>query len=257
MEELPLATAEGQPSHLAFRLDRLPGDGMAGRTLLYLHGFGSTQAGEKSAFFRQAALAAGWCFASFDFQGHGASGGEIGRLTLSRNLADLERVVRELGARGQGPLVLVGSSMGGLTGLWFAATNPHLVAAGLYVAPAVDLGSRTERRLGPEGLARWQRDGALSVETELVRCDMHWDFVADLRRYPTAELARRHATPSLVFQGQRDDSVDWREVAAFAGEAVAGTVELHLFPEGDHRLLAQKPEIWARSLEFLSRKLEP
>ncbi|HYE76838.1 MAG TPA: alpha/beta hydrolase, partial [bacterium] len=62
-------------SHLAVRYDEPPGGGSL--CLLYLHGFGSDQWGEKAEFFRDRALAAGFGFCSLDFQGHGRSGGTM------------------------------------------------------------------------------------------------------------------------------------------------------------------------------------
>ena len=101
-EHLPVVGAGGEPSHLAVRLRRPPGGGRSRFAFLYLHGFGSAQSGEKADFFRERAVADGIPFCSFDFQGHGESGGTMRDLTFSRNLEDLGAVHDFLAGQGLG-----------------------------------------------------------------------------------------------------------------------------------------------------------
>lgn len=151
MERIPIVENGREVSHLAVRFDPPPAGARADRPcFLYLHGFSSDQSGEKAEFFRQRALAAGFGFCSFDFQGHGASGGEIGGLTLTRNLEDVRRVHGFLRDRGQERLILIGSSMGGGTGLWYSALHPQEIVAGLHIAPALEMDRGLLAWAGPE-----------------------------------------------------------------------------------------------------------
>ncbi len=220
--------------------------------VLYLHGHGSRLDGEKGELFRGLVRAAGWTFAAFDFRGHGRSGGALRDLTLSRALEDVGRVTRELERRGARRPLLLGSSMGGLVGLWHAALRPGAAAAGAFVAPAIGLAEDLVDRLGEEAMRDWRRLGVLEVTNELGTWPLGWGLVEDLERYPTALLAARLATPSLLFQGRRDDRVSWRRVADFA--AASAAAELHLFDDGDHRLLARVAEIWTLIGSFLGRR---
>ena len=155
-------------SHLAVRIDQPQVELVEPLAILYLHGFGSSQGGEKAGFFRLQAIQHGVTFCSFDFQGHGDSGGEIIDLTLSRSLEDVRRVHDVLRARGHRRIVVMGSSMGGLVGLWYSALNPTELVAGVHVAPALSLEEGLARWAGEEGLLRWQKEGQLQVENELV-----------------------------------------------------------------------------------------
>lgn len=219
--------------------------------VLYLHGFGTDQEGEKAAFFRRAAVASGLAFCSFDFRGHGASSGEIVDLTLTRNLEDARAARAEARRRGHRRFLLLGSSMGGLTGLWHAALEPEAVAAGLYIAPALEMGRTFLDFLGPARAERWRQDGIHRFEDERGSCDLSWRFVEDFERYPWRALAERHRGPSLILQGELDDRVRWRTAAAFA-EACGDAVELELYADGDHRLADRKERLWRRMLAFLA-----
>ncbi len=251
MERIQVSGSLGT-SHLAYRLDHPEHPLPDAPVILYLHGFGSSQQGEKAEFFRQRSLEEGLAFCSFDFQGHGESGGGMRGLTMSRNLGDVARVHQELEGRGYGRTVILGSSMGGLTGLWYAARHPEKVAAGLHIAPAVDLGQKAETWFGADGLERWQRQGFMEIQTELVKSEIGWSFIEDLRAHSTPELARLHRTPTLVLMGKKDTSVDWQRVVSFLTECTFEGVELHLFSDGDHRLLDRKERLWRLMVDFLS-----
>ncbi|MEM6453937.1 MAG: alpha/beta fold hydrolase [Acidobacteriota bacterium] len=218
--------------------------------VLYLHGFGSSQDGDKAVAMRQAFGAAGAAFASLDVRGHGASTGALRTLTLTRALADVEIALADLRARGHRRPILFGSSMGGLLALWTAARRPDAVAAVLGLAPAIDMLATLEKRLGPDGMAAWQADGWTTLETTLTRTPMDWPMVEDLRRYDLSALIDALEVPVFLLQGAHDDSVDRSAVIDFA-LACRPPVELHLFGDGDHRLLDHLAALPALCLTFL------
>ena len=232
---LRLATPEGTP--------RAPG-------ILYLHGFGSAQAGEKADFFREHALAAGYRFASFDFRGHGNSGGNLSDLTLTRNLEDLELVRAELGWQ---RFALIGSSMGGATALWYAAQHPERVTAALLIAPALEMEKGLLTWAGPERAERWQREGTLRFDNGFVESDLSWKLIEDLRRYPRALLQEQLQTPTLIFQGRMDASVPYADVVDFVARCRYRRIEMRLYADGDHRLTDRKEDLWRGMADWLGR----
>lgn len=260
LHRLPLAGPGGAAEPLALRHAEPPADRDRGLSILYLHGFGSSQRGEKATWFRRWAAEEGIAFTSFDFRGHGESGGELGELTLTRNLADAGAALAWLAGHRPGPIVLFGSSMGAAAAMWLtvepetpgggtavpdapAGSPLERIAGVLAVAPALTMERSLADRCGPEGLARWRETGRLRVETELMSTELYWELMEDLARHPPERLAERYAAPTLVFQGMRDESVAWRDVAAFAAAARPARLELHLFAAGDHRLIAQRERI--------------
>ncbi len=245
-----------ETSHLAVRYDPPPAPPAApgsGEPLcfLYLHGFGSDQGGEKAEFFRRQALAAGCAFCSFDFEGHGRSGGDMRGLTLTRNLENVATVAAWLAAAGHPRLCLIGSSMGAGTGLWFSALHPEAVAAGLHIAPAIELERSLVAWAGPERTRAWEESGVIRFANETVSCDLSWDLIEDLRAHTMADLLASYRTPALLLQGRLDASVPWRSVAEFATRCPYREIELHLFADGGHRLTDRKDRLWQLMLEFL------
>lgn len=251
IETLPFADG----THLTVRLDEPSPDASArDAAILYFHGFRSDQAGEKAEFFRTRATDDGFLFCSFDFRGHGVSGGELRGTHMTRNLEDAERAHDFLAARWKRPVILVGSSMGAATALWHATRRPHDVAAVLGIAPAVGMGRNLESWAGDEGLADWERTGTRTWTDDRGELELSWDVILDLRRYPPEELGDelgRIERPILMLQGQRDESVDWRGTVALAERAADAPVDLHLFTDGDHRLVDRKERMWSLMREFL------
>ena len=251
MERIPIVENGRQVSHLAVRFDPSPAGAAGCPCFLYLHGFGSEQSGEKAELFRQRVLAAGFGFCSFDFQGHGLSGGEMTGLTLTRNLEDVARVHALLRDRGCGRLILLGSSMGGGTALWYSALHPEEIVAGLHIAPALELEKGLLAWAGPERARAWEEPGRIRFQNDLVSCELGWSLIEDLRAHPTETLLARYRTPALLLQGRLDTSVSWRSVLDFTTRCTFQGIELHLFADGDHRLTDRKERLWELMAEFL------
>lgn len=217
-----------------------------------MHGFRSCQSGDKASFFRQQAVDAGFAFCSFDFRGHGESEGRLSDLTPSGNQEDIARVRRWLLEQGAERVVLLGSSMGGASALWFAARNPETVDAVLAIAPALDMAERLEAWAGEEGLEEWKRRGVRRWADDRGEADLGWSLVEDLRSYRREDLAEMLRVPALLLQGRQDQSVGWRSAVELASHARPGLVDLHLFGDGDHRLVDRIERLWGLMQGFLA-----
>lgn len=249
-----LAIADGA-SYLAFRLDQPSAATDPELCVVYLHGFASQQNGQKADFFRDRFVGAGVAFCSFDFQGHGASGGSMLDLTLSRNLEDLGEIHDFLRARGYRKLVLFGSSMGGGSAMFFAARRPANVVAALLIAPALDLAAGLERKVGPVAFARWQETGRTLFAHELGAHELSWRLIEDLHTFERKELEKHYQTPTLIFQGLRDETVDWRGVVELVERCAHRRIKVELFADGGHRLVERLDELWTSAWAFLAARL--
>lgn len=233
--------------------------------VLYFHGFGSSQDGDKATFFRRRFLESGVTMASIDFRGHGTSSGSLYDLSLTRNLEDIAHARRFVHGLGYRRFVLFGSSVGGASALWHVATDDTdqaqgtetlgteslgTIAGAVHIAPALDLRSQLETSLGDDGIAAWRRDGSMLLPHEKTPAEIAWTMMDDLARYAARDLATRYRTPTLIFQGTRDTSVSWRAVLDFVA-ACQAPIELHLITDGDHRLVDRLDHLWRLTHSFL------
>ena len=67
-------------------------------------------------------------------------------------------------------------------------------------------------------------------------------------RFSYDSFAAQFAQPTLIFQGRRDASVDWRTVERFASGRPNVTLSLL---DDDHSLVASLPRIWHDVEPFL------
>ncbi|MDZ4310384.1 MAG: alpha/beta hydrolase [Cypionkella sp.] len=123
-----LTTKQGR--RIAYHLT--PGQGP---TVVFLGGFKSDMTGTKAIYLQDWAEAAGRSFLRFDYSGHGASSGDF----LDGAIGDwFEDALAVIDAVTSGPLVLVGSSMGGWIALLVARAIPARIAGLVGIAAAPD-----------------------------------------------------------------------------------------------------------------------
>jgi pimeloyl-ACP methyl ester carboxylesterase len=120
-----LRTPEGR----GIAVERVPGEGP---TVVFLGGFRSDMTGTKAVFLEDRARARGRAFLRFDYSGHGQSEGRFEDGCIGDWLEDARAVLATVA----GPVVLVGSSMGGWISLLLARERP--VAGLVTIAAAPD-----------------------------------------------------------------------------------------------------------------------
>ena len=241
-------STEGE-SRLA--LDFIPAARKDSRLWVFLHGLSSNRRGEKALYFARQIARRGEAFASLDMTGHGDSEGELLELSLSRNLRDLERGLRHVEEQ-HGPFAavnLIGSSMGGLTALWFSAQKPGIVTRNLVIAPAFEMAGRLMLSLGRARAQRWRREGKIHLDIGSAVLELGYGLVEDESRYPMISLVRKLKTPSLILHGSDDAVVPCQLSRSFA-ERVDG-VELIEIAGGDHRLTANKEALFEDMWRFV------
>src|SRR5690606_381651 len=112
---------------LAWR--RAPG---AGPSVVWVGGWRSDMGGTKAEALAEAAREGGWDYLRYDHFAHGASSGAWTEATIGRWREDLIAVIDEMTS---GPVVLVGSSMGGWVASLAALERPERLGALVLVAP--------------------------------------------------------------------------------------------------------------------------
>lgn len=110
-----------------------------GPCVVFLGGFRSDMQGSKALWLEDWARARGQAFLRLDYSGHGESSGDFEEGSIGDWFGD---AMAAIAALTEGPVLLVGSSMGGWISLLVARTMPGRVAGLVTVAAAPDFTER-------------------------------------------------------------------------------------------------------------------
>ena len=230
MDEISGFLARTDGEQVAWR--RIEG---AGPMVVWLGGFRSDMAGTKAQALADWAHGEGRAYLRFDYFAHGESSGDFAQGTVTRWRADALAVIDELT---QGPLVLVGSSMGGWIACLAAAVRAQRVKAMVLVAPAADF---TEKLMEPEldhlakaALAKdgvWLRPSDYGDPYPITRA-----LLEDGARWSILPGPVPVTAPVRILQGGEDPDVPWTHALELAQALKSQDVVFTLIKDGDHRL---------------------
>jgi len=230
-----IAALEHQGVRLAY--ERLEG---AAPTFVWLGGFKSDMAGTKAQTLANWANETGQALVRFDYSGHGQSGGAFEDGTISRWLGDTLAVLDQLT---DGPLALVGSSMGGWLALLAARARPERVKGLLLIAPAADF---TELLMWRGFTPKQQRQilayGRIALPSEYSPepTIITRDLIEDGRKHLIMDGPIPFDGPCYILQGQLDPDVPRDHVIDLGALIKTDNFMLSLIRGGDHRL--SRPE---------------
>jgi pimeloyl-ACP methyl ester carboxylesterase len=217
----------GENLRLAYRYR--PG---AGPTIVFLPGYMSDMEGGKATALDGWAAAQGRAMLRFDYAGCGASDGEFEAQSLEnwRNdaLAMIDEVV-------EGPVVLVGSSMGGWLMLLAALARPARVAGLVGIAAAPDFtswGFTQEEKMTILQDGRLEEPSAYA-DTPYVTSRAFWQSGEALRLLH-APIAID--CPVRLLHGQQDADVPWTYSLELMKLLRSADVQTTFIKDGDHRL---------------------
>ena len=220
------------------------GDGVAlawvrtpgrGPTAVFLPGYRSDMTGEKAMLTEAFCAGHGLGCLRLDYSGHGASGGVFTNGTISRWLDDALLLFDRLT---EGPLVLVGSSMGGWIALLAALARPGRVAGLIGIAAAPDFTEELMwQSMMPEERARLARDGVLLVPSQYGDpTPVTSALIADGRTRLLMGGPIPLRCPVRLLHGQGDPDVPWQTALRLAERLESDDVQVTLVKDGDHRL---------------------
>lgn len=208
--------------------------------VVYLHGFASSPESSKAIRIAEA----------------------LRPLEVSTHIPDLNapsfrdititRMIQQVrAAMGEGPAVLIGSSLGAFVALNAADAR---VKGLVLLAPALDFGADEEGKIGNVTIADWKAAGVCEVFHYARGRAEHLDYALyeDARRYDAFRAALD--VPVLVFQGTRDTVVNPAVVRRWCdGRANVTLVEL----DDDHQLQASIDRICGETSRFVASIARP
>lgn len=205
-----------------------------GPTVIWVGGFRSDMEGTKALALEQAARERGWSFVRYDHFAHGQSSGDWRQATIGRWREDAVALIDSL----EGPVIPVGSSMGGWVALLATLARPERIKGVVLVNPAQDF---TEKLMWP-GLADHERQAILREGETVITEEGLGSYVLTRRMFEEArdwlllDGIIDIKAPIHVLQGRADDVVPWRHQVELVERLTGGDVRLDLIEGGDHRL---------------------
>jgi pimeloyl-ACP methyl ester carboxylesterase len=220
-------------------------------TLLFLPGYASDMEGAKALALDSLAERQGLAMLRFDYSGTGSSGGRFEDGTLALWLEEGLAATDQLT---QGPLIVVGSSMGGWIALHLALLRPERVRALVGIAAAPDFTGwgftdDQKRKLREQG--RLEEPNPYGPE-QFITTRVFWESGERLRLLES-EIAID--CPVRLLHGERDAEVPLDVAFRLMSALRSSDVQLNVLKGGGHRL-SEPREIRAivRTVEAL---LEP
>lgn len=204
----------------------------SGPTLVFLPGYMSDMAGGKATAIFEDAKAKGRSCLLLDYSGCGKSSGDFADGTLSRWR---EEVLALIDAYVQGPVLVVGSSMGGWLMLLLGAALGNRLAGIIGIASAPDFTvwgfseDKREKLLRREIVLEENPYGPEPTPT-------HPGFYADAQDHLQLLSEIPIEAPVRLIHGQRDDDVPWAISIKLAAALRSDDVQVTLIKDGDHRL---------------------
>ncbi|WP_193186583.1 alpha/beta hydrolase [Nisaea sediminum] len=227
----PLYAEKPDGARLAYhKLDGL------GPTIVFLGGFMSDMTGTKAMALEELARARGQAFLRLDYQGHGRSSGKFEDGSIGLWLSDALYLIDSVT---EGPLVLVGSSMGGWIMLLTALQRPERIAGLVGIAPAPDF---TEDLMwagfSDEIRQTLERDGVYYEPSEYSDepYTITMKLIEDGRNHLLMRETMPIATPVRLLHGMRDESVPYELSLKIADNVASEDVQIRFVKDGDHRL---------------------
>jgi len=219
-------------------------------TVVFLPGFGSDMTGEKATSLAAFCDTIGQAMLRFDYSGHGESDGRFEEGTIGQWTEDALAIIDALST---GPLVLVGSSMGGWIALLAALARPERVAGIVGIAAAPDF---TEilmwQSMTFEERDRLMADGVLFAPnrygppTPITRA-----LIEEGRTHLLLDRPIPLTCPVRLLHGQNDQDVPWELALRLSDRLESTDVQVILVKDGEHRL--SRPA----DLALLHRTLAP
>lgn len=226
----------GKP-RLAYCRAPAAGSGKSLPAIIFLGGYRSDMSGTKATWLEGQCQARQQAYVRFDYRGHGLSEGKFEDGIISQWMEDALAVIDTLTA---GPVILVGSSMGGWISLLIAQRHPERIAGIVGIAAAADYTREIDRNLTAKQKYEMNEKGFVAIPNDY--SDKPYivtkALIDDAESLCLLDKDNIINAPVRLVHGMKDTDVPWQNSFRVRNAITGGDVDVILIEHGDHRLSA-------------------
>ncbi|MGH1414236.1 MAG: alpha/beta hydrolase [Pelagimonas sp.] len=204
-----------------------------GPCIVFLPGYRSDMEGSKAVHLEQWAESTGRAFLRLDYSGHGKSGGSFEEGCIGDWAADAALIIKEVIT---GPLVLVGSSMGGWIACILSKRLSQTVGfVGIAAAPDF---TEEEFWAGFNAVERRQVMEEGHLEMPSLYEDPYWvtkKLISDGREHLVLRTPLNMPWPVRLLQGTADEAVARETALKLLDHIKSDDMRLTFVKDADHR----------------------
>lgn len=205
---------------------------------MFLGGFRSDMGGSKALYLEESCRMRGQQFVRFDYTGHGLSAGRFEEGCIGDWRDDARDVLDQVV---QGPVVLVGSSMGGWISLLLLLERTERIRGVVGIAAAPDFTRTIEGAFTPAQRQDIETQGF--IEAPSAYGDPYMitrRLIEDGRRQCVLDRTHRVRAPMTLIHGKLDADVPWETAEAIKSRFEGPQTKILYIEDGEHRL--SRPE---------------
>lgn len=209
-------------------------------TVIFLGGLMSDMTGTKALAIEKHCDALGRSFIRFDYSGHGQSSGEFTDGNISKWQKDTLFIIDKIVT---GPVVLVGSSMGGWQMLLASVNRPERVRGLVGIAAAPDFTEELIWMNFPQDIKeKIITDGQIIVPSNYgdEGYPITYDLIEDGRKQLLLKNKISFSGPVRLLHGMNDNDVPWQTALRITECLQSNDVVTSLIKNGDHRLSSER-----------------
>ena len=210
------------------------------KSIIWFGGLNSDMEGTKAQYLSNFSKKNKINFCRFDYFGHGKSSKEFQDCTITDWLNNGINIIDNVF---KGPIILIGSSMGGWVSLLASLKRKKRVKGIILIAPAVDM---TERLMLKNFSLKEKKEikskGYIDSFTE--GYDESYritnKLLEDGKKHLILNKGINIKIPIKIFHGMKDSSVPWKLSLELLESLKSNEVDIHFIKNGDHSLSSKK-----------------
>ncbi|MBS3084115.1 prolyl oligopeptidase family serine peptidase [Candidatus Pacearchaeota archaeon] len=224
--------------------------------ILLIHGFNSHKLGKSLVPVNEALVNSGVLTFRIDLYAHGDSSGNFEELTVTKSIQSVVDSIKYLKSLGFKKIGLIGSSFGGLSGIFATEKFNDLSFLILRSAVSINQGEIICNSFKID-LADWKNKGFAEFESQGIN-KLNYTFYEDAQKYNAYNIASKIKIPTLIIHGKEDSIVPVEQSIELSKRIKHSRLFLvenanHSFNEEQNNLLISEVNKFLKQIHFLQK----